>query len=55
MLFHMIFWTKRDIKKRNIALKNNLNYLAFWDDNLLDFLEWLNEYKSGNIILNNIK
>lgn len=33
-------WTKDDVKKRNMAKKNHLNYLVFWDDNLDDFYKW---------------
>lgn len=47
-------WTVRDLKKRAIAIENKLNYLAFWNNDLSDFKEWLNGYKEGNIILNNI-
>lgn len=47
-------WTVRDIAKRDIAIANKLNYLVFWKSDLSDFYEWLNEYKNGNIILNNI-
>lgn len=47
-------WTERDILKRNTALKNNLNYLVFWKNNLSDFYEWLANYNKGNIILNNL-
>ena len=32
-------WTVRDVKKRNIAKENNLNYLEFWDINKLK--KWL--------------
>ena len=32
-------WTIRDVKKRNIAKQNNLNYLEFWDINELK--NWL--------------
>lgn len=47
-------WTVRDIAKRDTAIKNKLNYLVFWYNDLSDFYEWLNQYKQGNIILNNI-
>lgn len=33
-------WTEDDVEKRNIAKKNHLNYLVFWDDNLDDFYTW---------------
>lgn len=34
-------WTKRDLNKRDFAIKNKLNYLVFWDCDLTDFYEWL--------------
>lgn len=36
-------WSKRDVLKREIAIKNNLNYLVFWDYNLSDFKIWLSK------------
>lgn len=33
-------WTILDLQKLEIAKKNNLNYLVFWDKRLSDFLEW---------------
>lgn len=33
-------WCDRDIKKRDAAFKNNLNYVVFWDNNLLDARVW---------------
>ena len=44
-------WTVRDVKKRQIALENDLNYLAFWNSDLSDFEDWLN---SDKCILKNI-
>lgn len=44
-------WSVRDVKKLQTALNNRLNYLVFWDNNLFDFLDWLNSDRS---ILNNI-
>lgn len=44
-------WTIRDVKKRQTAIKNNLNYVVFWKTDLSDFKEWL---KSEPLILNNI-
>lgn len=44
-------WTVRDVKKREIALQNRLNYLAFWKNDLSDFVAWLD---SENLVLNNI-
>ncbi len=34
-------WTYDDLRKREIARKNNLNYLVFWDNDLTDFKKWL--------------
>ena len=33
-------WTNLDVKKRNIAKENNLNYIEFW--NLNDAINWIN-------------
>lgn len=44
-------WTVRDVKKRQTAIKNNLNYVVFWKNDLSDFIEWLN---SDSLVLNNI-
>ena len=44
-------WTVRDVKKKNTALENGLNYLVFWKNNLSDFKEWLN---ADTLVLNNI-
>lgn len=33
-------WTIRDMKKREIARKNNLNYVVFWDHTLEDAKKW---------------
>lgn len=35
-------WTVSDVKKRNIAKQNGLNYLVFWDNDLSDFYVWYN-------------
>ena len=37
-------WTKRDILKRDTALKNNLNYIVFWKQDLSDAKEYLQKY-----------
>lgn len=37
-------WTQNDLDKRNTALQNNLNYIVFWNQDLSDFKEWLNQY-----------
>lgn len=34
-------WTERDVIKRSTARENNLNYLTFWDENLIDFQIWI--------------
>lgn len=44
-------WTVRDVKKRQIALNNNLNYVVFWKNDLSDFKEWI---ESDELLLNNI-
>lgn len=33
-------WTSKDVNKRNIARKNNLNYIVFWDNELRDAAVW---------------
>ena len=35
-------WTVSDLAKRDFAIKNGINYLIFWDNNLLDAKDWLN-------------
>lgn len=44
----IITWTKRDVLKRQTAIKNNLNYLAFWCSNLYDAKEWLKQFIDKN-------
>lgn len=44
-------WTVRDLKKRNVAITNNLNYVAFWNNDLSDFMQWI---ESDVLVLNNI-
>lgn len=51
----IIVWTIRDLEKRKSAIYNNLNYLVFWKSDLSDFYYWLDCYKNGKLILNNIK
>ena len=34
-------WTVRDVEKRNTAKSNQLNYIVFWNADLLDFYVWL--------------
>lgn len=36
-------WTKLDVKKRNLARSQNLNYLTFWDNKLRDVKLWISE------------
>lgn len=45
-------WTVRDVKKRKIAIKNNINYVVFWKNDLSDFKQWID---SDELILNNVK
>lgn len=33
-------WTDLDLRKRETAIENDLNYLVFWENNLADFLDW---------------
>lgn len=40
----IIVWTIKDVKKRNIAKQNNLNYLEFW--NLSEFNKWINKFNN---------
>lgn len=35
-------WTVRDPLKLETALKNGINYIVFWNNNLSDFYEWIN-------------
>lgn len=44
-------WTVRDVLKRETAIKNGINYLVFWDNDLADFKEWLD---SDILVLNNV-
>lgn len=44
-------WTVRDVKKRETALANNLNYVVFWKNDLSDFKQWL---EADELILSNI-
>ena len=38
-------WTVRDVAKREMAVKNNLNYLVFWNSNLNDVKHWLKSFQ----------
>lgn len=44
-------WTVRDVKKLNTAKAADLNYLAFWKNDLSDFKNWL---ETKPLSLNNI-
>lgn len=33
-------WTQSDIEKRDISIKNKLNYLVFWNEQ--EFIDWIN-------------
>lgn len=44
-------WTVRDVKKRQTAIDNHLNYVVFWKTDLSDFKCWL---ESDTLVLNNI-
>lgn len=43
-------WSKNDVEKRNKAIKNNLNYLVFWENDLSDFYKWVSS-KDNRILL----
>lgn len=47
----IVTWTVRDVKKRQIAIDNHLNYVVFWKNDLSDFKEWI---ESDELLLNNI-
>lgn len=36
-------WTQNDLEKRRVAEENHLNYRVFWNQDLSDFKDWLNE------------
>ena len=36
-------WSQRDVLKYETAISNNINYIVFWDYNLLDFKKWISE------------
>ena len=40
----IVNWTKTDVKKRNIAKENKLNYFEFF--NIKDFYKWIEIYKN---------
>lgn len=37
-------WTDLDVRKRNIAKENNINWIEFW--NLNEFNNWISQYKN---------
>lgn len=41
-------WTKRDLLKKETAIKNKLNYLVFWDKDLRDFYDWIESINYEN-------
>jgi hypothetical protein len=41
-------WTIDDLCKRKTAETNGLNYLVFWDNDLVDFRIWLNNFIETN-------
>jgi hypothetical protein len=43
-------WTDTDLRKRNAAIANNLNYLVFWNNDLTDFLSWYNSFDDTHIL-----
>lgn len=38
-------WTQNDLEKRRVAEENGLNYCVFWEQDLSDFKDWLDECK----------
>lgn len=42
----ILTWSVLDVKKRNIAKNNNLNFIEFW--NIVEFNDWINNYKYKN-------
>lgn len=45
-------WTISDVKKRQVAMNNHLNYLVFWKYDLSDFLEWYDNFDERHILCN---
>lgn len=43
-------WTGTDLKKRDTAIMNDLNYLVFWKYDLSDFLDWYNSFDDTHIL-----
>lgn len=43
-------WTISDLKKRDIAIENNLNYLVFWDNDLTDFMKWCDSFDEIHVL-----
>lgn len=44
-------WTVRDVKKREMAVRNKLNYLVFWKNDLSDFKDWM---ETKPLLMNNV-
>jgi len=42
-----LIWTERDIKKRNTAKENGLNYLEIFTDDLDECITIFEEYLNG--------
>lgn len=43
-------WTKSDIRKRTVAINNNLNYVVFWEYDLSDFYNWYNNFDENPVL-----
>lgn len=43
-------WTNTDLKKRDCALQQNLNYVVFWKDDLSDFMDWYDTFDNNPIL-----
>ena len=48
-------WTIRDVKKRNIAKENKLNFLEFFNNNVDEVIKIFNEYIKTYVNINNVK
>ena len=40
-------WTRRDAIKYKTAVDNNINYVVFWNNDLSDAINWLNNYDAN--------
>lgn len=43
-------WTNLDLRKRQQAQQNDLNYVVFWKNDLSDFLDWYNHFEEQPIL-----